>query len=173
MLPADPDRARWFAEQVQPHGPSLRAYLIGRYPALPDVDDVVQECFVRVLRVAEKMPVASPRALLFATARNLAIDLMRRRQVVFIEPNPIESYELDDGINVAESVSQQEELALLARAIASLPTRCRQVVTLRTACALSQREIAVRLGISENTVEKQLARGLRLCRDYFNRGGQP
>ena len=54
--------------------PALRAFLLARYPSLPDADNLVQECLVRVLRAHEREPVLSPRGLLFATARNLALD---------------------------------------------------------------------------------------------------
>jgi hypothetical protein len=42
LSPLSSEHARWFAEEVQPHEPSLRSYLRNTFPALPDVDDVVQ-----------------------------------------------------------------------------------------------------------------------------------
>ncbi len=175
MPPHDSPHARWFAEEVQPHGAALRAFLQARYPSLPDVDDVVQECLVRVLRVHEREAVASPRGLLFATARNLALDQMRRQQVVAFEPitEVADSSVFTDSTNVTEIVSRRQEFDLLTEAIQSLPDRCRQVFTLRTAYGLSQREIAARLGISENTVEKQMSKGLSRCTEFFARHGIP
>ncbi len=128
---------------------------------------------MRVLRVHEREPVASPRGLLFATARNLALDQVRRQQVIAFEPitEISDSFVLKDEANVAETVSQRQEFDLLTQAIQSLPDRCRQVFTLRTAYGLSQREIAERLGISENTVEKQMGKGLRRCTEFFARRG--
>lgn len=175
MFPPDAETNRWFTEHVQPHAPALRAFLLARYPSLPDVDNLVQECLVRVLRAHEREPVLSPRGLLFATARNLALDQMRRQRVIAFEPMTeiADSSVFIDTVNVAETVSQQQEFALLTQAIQSLPERCRQVFTLRTAYGLSQREIAERLGISENTVEKQMAKGLRRCTEFFARLGLP
>lgn len=77
------------------------------------------------------------------------------------------------GGTIPEAVSLHEELALLSQAIESLPARCRQVFTLRVAYGLPQKEIAVRLGISENTVEKQIGKGIRRCSEYFARRGLP
>lgn len=175
VLPRNAEQTRWFTEHVQPHGPALRAFLLARYPSLPDVDNLVQECLVRVLRAHEREPVHSPRGLLFATARNLALDQMRRQQVITFEPMTeiSDSSVFTDNANVAETVSQQQEFALLTQAIQSLPERCRQVFTLRTAYGLSQREIAAKLGISENTVEKQMSKGLRRCTEFFARLGLP
>jgi len=61
----------------------------------------------------------------------------------------------------------------LRRAISTLPERCRQVVTLRMAYGLSQREIAQRLGITENTVERQMGKGFRRCTEFFAQHGLP
>lgn len=173
MPPPDSPHTRWFTEEVQPHSDALRAFLLARYPSLPDVDNIVQECLVRVLRVHEREPVASPRGLLFATARNLALDQMRRQKVIAFEPitELPASFVLKDETNVAESVSQKQEFDLLTEAIQLLPDRCRQVFTLRTAYGLSQRQIAERLGISENTVEKQMSKGIRRCTEFFARHG--
>jgi RNA polymerase sigma-70 factor (ECF subfamily) len=172
MPPQDTEQARWFVTEVQPHRPALRAWLLARFPTLPDVDDVVQESLNRTLRVREAGPVGSARALLFTTARNLALDAVRRQQVVSFEPitDDTPSSVLADGTDVVATVSKQQELELLTRAIQSLPERCRQVFTLRTAYGLTQKEIAARLGVSLSTVEKQMAQGIQLCAEYFARG---
>jgi RNA polymerase sigma factor (sigma-70 family) len=90
---------------------------------------------------------------------------LRHRQVVPIElVADLESLELlDERGQVEEIVNSHQELALLTAAMASLPTRCRQVFTLRKVYGLSQKEIAAELDISENTVEQHLAKGMRLC----------
>ncbi len=175
MLSPSTDLSAWFAAEVQPHGLALRGYLLARYPSLPDVDDLVQECLVRVLRAREAGPVASPKGLLFAVARNLALDTVRRQKVIAFEPmteNP-DSSVFKDSTDVVETISKQQEFALLTQAIQTLPERCRQVFTLRTAYGLSQREIAEKLGISENTVEKQMGKGIRRCTEFFAQRGLP
>jgi RNA polymerase sigma factor (sigma-70 family) len=172
---SDPEQARWFADEVQPHEAALRAFLRSHFPSLPDVDDLVQETFVRLLRAQARGPVTSARGLLFSTARNLALDALRRRQVVTFEPmtEDGDSSVYMDAANVIETVSKQQEFELLTEAIQSLPDRCRQVLTLRAVYGLSQRAIAEKLGISENTVEKQMGKGLRRCGEFFAKRGLP
>src|SRR5476651_2257138 len=85
MLPPDSDSTRWFAEQVQVHEGSLRSWLRGKFPALSDPDNLVQESLARVWQARITGKVSSPKALLFTTARNLALDQLRRRQVVGID----------------------------------------------------------------------------------------
>lgn len=175
MPPPNPEQARWFAAELEPHGPALRAFLAKQFPLLPDVEDIVQESFVRVLRVRETERVESPKALLYAVARNLARDAARRQGVIAFEPmtENAESFVSTGSHDVAESVIQNEEFELLRQAIQTLPERCRQVFTLRMAYGLSQREIAARLGITENTVERQMGKGYRRCTEFFAKHGLP
>jgi RNA polymerase sigma-70 factor (ECF subfamily) len=172
MPPQDPQLAQWFAAEVQPHEGALRGYLHGLVtPA--DVDDIVQETYARLLRAWERGPIESPRGLLFATARNAARDLHRRRAVANTIPiaHIDASRVFDESTGVAESVSRRQEADLLADAIASLPPRCREILLLRKFENLSHREIAARLGVSENTIDAQLTKALHRCAEYFIRHG--
>lgn len=169
MDSANADQELWFVTEVQPHRLALRGWLLARFPTLPDVDDLVQETFIRVLRAREVTAVRSARALLYATARNLALDAIRRQKVVRFETitEELSSSVIDDSRDVLATLNQQQELELLSRAIQSLPDRCRQVMTLRTSYGFTARQIATRLGVSESTVDKTLAKGIRLCTAFF------
>lgn len=173
MPPENSEAARWFSTEVQPHRPALRAWLLARFPTLSDVDDLVQESFARMLQARETGPIRSARALLFTTARNLALDAVRRQRVVAFEPitDDPDSPVLADSTDVIATVSKQQELELLTKAIQSLPERSRQIFTLRTAYGLTQRQIAEKMGVSESTVEKLMAQGIRLCAEFFANGG--
>ncbi len=175
MPPQNPEQASWFASEVQPHEAALRAYLRSQFSSLTDPDDVVQETYVRVLRARERGPIESPRGLLFATARNAARDLLRRRAVAKTIPiaESGTSCVFDEAPSVAESVSRRQESELLAAAIAELPPRCREILVLRKFENLSHREIAQRLGIAEHTVEAQLTKALHRCEAFFARHGLP
>lgn len=158
---------------MQPHEASLRAYLHGSFPAVRDVDDVVQESFLRVWRARAAQPIVSARGFLFKVARHLAIDRLRQDR-----RSPIETVgdlaELDvseDKPAVSSTVSRNEKIQLLVAAIDRLPAKCREVVVLRKLHLLPQREVAERLGISEKGVEIQLSRGLARCRDYLQARG--
>jgi len=171
MPPLDPDSHDWFTEHLQPHEGMLRAWLRSRFGDESDVDDIVQEALIRVLKAKEKTEIASPKAFLFATARNLALGGIRKK-IYRSEQNLADYNEidiLDEDENIAATVSRSEELELLTKAIQSLPTRCRQIITLRKIYGLPQKDIARELGISVNTVETQGTIGMRKLGEYFEK----
>lgn len=175
MNPENPHADHWFAEQVQPHAGELRAWLRGKFPALSDPDNLVQESMTRVWQAHESGRVQSPKALLFTTARNLALDELRRGQVVGIDAvaEIADLSVFEDVPTAAETAAHNQELEILTQAIQSLPDRCRQVLTLRKIYGLSQKEIAASLGIAEHTVEAQVATGMRKCAVFLARFGLP
>jgi len=149
----------------------LRAWLRGQFPRLADLDDIVQEAYVRVLQARETQAIDAPKAFLFATARNLALGRVRHEKVTGVfalaESELLRIY--DESADVADEVARAQELELLTQAIQSLPTRCRQVLTLRRIYGLSQREVAAQLGITEHTVEAQGTIALRKLTEFFER----
>lgn len=173
MSSPDSELFRWFAEKVQPHEAALRSWLRGRFPGLKDIDDVVQDSYARLLHTRETGSIACPRAFLFVTARNLALNHFRHQRheqsdgVAEVDLSGV----LDEGAAIPDLVASAEDLRLLIRAIESLPARCRQIVTLRKIYGLSQKEVAARLGLSEHTVESQGSIGLHKCIEYFRRHG--
>ena len=171
------DENRWFSEEVHVHEPSLRAYLRTQFPSAADIDDIVQESFLRLWKVRMGQPVRYAKALLFKVARHLIIDTARRNQI-----SPIDRITdlaalpvIDDGrLGPAEAACRRDEVVLLAAAIDSLPARCREILILRKLRGMPQKEIAAQLGLSEQTVQVQVSRGVRRCEDFLRaRGVQP
>lgn len=149
----------------------LRAWLRSQFPAERDIDDLVQESFLRVMEASRQQQIDSPKAFLFATARNLALGKIRHRQVTgdFSLAETEAENVWDERANVADEVARAQEIALLTEAIQSLPERCRQIITLRKIYGLSQKEVAAQLGISEHTVEAQGTIGLRKITEFLQR----
>ncbi len=167
------EHTRWFAAEVQPHESGLRNWLRRRFPWLTDVDDLVQESFARILQARNAGRVGHAKSYLFTTARNAAFDQARRNKIVSIESvaDFAELSVLEERPDAAETLTNEQELEMLAAAIEALPQRCRLVVKLRKLHGLSYQEIARQLGISVHTVNAQLAKGMTLCRDYLRERG--
>jgi RNA polymerase sigma-70 factor (ECF subfamily) len=171
--PSGPGLARWFSDEVQSHEPALRSYVRGSFPALRDVDDVVQESYLRLWRARVARPVASSKAFLFAIARNVARDLARRTRRSPINPlvDLAGVQVVEDSPSVADLLGEKEKVDMLGRAVSSLPSRCREIIVLHKIRGLAQREVATRLGVSEKTVENQVAIGVKRCEEFFHRHG--
>src|SRR5690606_18791358 len=131
-------------------------YLRRRWPHPEEVHDLRQDTYVRVYEAAGKALPSAPKSFLFATARNLMTDRLRRAKVV-----PIFTVgEIDDLNVLVEDVSPEREfsgrqaLARLAESFDRLPDRCREAVWLRRVEGLAQKAVAEQMGVSEKTVEK-------------------
>ena len=155
----------WFVREILVHEASLMHYLRRCWPNRDELADLRQEIYVRVYEAAGKALPDQPKAFMFATARHLVADRLRRGRVVSIETmGDIESLSvlMGDGVSPEHWCGARQMLRCLSEAFDGLPARCRQVVWLRRVEDLSQKQVAARLGISEKTVEKHLAKGMRL-----------
>ncbi|MBM3853912.1 MAG: RNA polymerase sigma factor [Verrucomicrobia bacterium] len=141
MVPPGSAHEAWFQAEVLPHLPMLRAWLRSRYSDEADVKDVVQEAVIRILGARDKSVIESPKAFLFATARNLSIQWARKRlrHATLSLADLDELGVLDENEDVPQAIARSEELEFLTQAMQSLPTRCRQIVTLRKIYGMSQK----------------------------------
>lgn len=169
VVSTSPEDSHWFTLAVQSHEAELRGYLRRQFPALDDVDDLVQETFGRLWRARLVEPIENPRAFLFTVLRNLAFDRHRRGRGIHLEPITEDAAlcVFDEKPSAAEHASRTQEREILRAAIDRLPARCREVVLLRYMDGLTYKEIALRLNISPETVKIHLAKGLRRCAEHF------
>src|SRR5213080_2525233 len=128
-----------------------------------DAEEVAQEVFFRIWRGREHwVPAGAVRNYLYLAVRNAARDRLERAAVARrwrgrvgqVAPAPA----MQPDLEAAELVAAVE------RALAELPPKRSEVCKLRLIDGLSYAQIADRLGISEKTVETQLARGLNSLR---------
>ena len=165
----------WFVTEILAHEAALVQYLRHAWQHADEVPDLRQEIYVRVYEAAGKVRPLQPKSFLFATARHLMTDRLRRGRIVSIEPaGDFESLNvLIDEVSPERRVGARQIVKRLAEAFDRLPDRCRQIVWLRRVEELPQKEVAARLGITEKAVEKQIAKGMRLLADYYHGSATP
>jgi len=126
--------------------------------------DLAHDTFVRVLET-DSATVEQPRAYLHQTARNIAVDDFRRaerrdaKERATMPPSASETGDPEQfmrALQLAESVE---------RALQELPLNCRKVFVWQKIEGLTQAEIAERLGLTKNMVEKYMIRTLRHLRE--------
>ncbi len=154
---------RWFMAEVLPHAAAYRAraaYFCGR----DEADDLVQEAYARVLNTADHRSISSPRAFVLTIVHHLALERIRRANVVRIDV--LASLEMPDIADPAPDAfavaAGRSELQRLAGWIDALPPQCARVVHMRKVQGLSPTVIAQSLSLSVSTVEKHIAKGLAL-----------
>jgi RNA polymerase sigma-70 factor (ECF subfamily) len=162
------------AEVLERYYRELLAYFSGALNDREHAADVVQEAYARVLALQESgHAVREPRALLFRAARSAIIDGHRRAQVRSAAQGDAGATE-----EVAAPTADEPEVQLankraanrLLAAIEALPPRCREAFVLFKLEGLPQAEIARRMGISRNAVEKHVIAGMVACRRALRDG---
>lgn len=142
---------------------------------LQDVDeaeDVVQDCFVRLLErfkptSGESSHLALPplpqhlRSFLYTSVRNACIDRLRQQNPLIQNVSPSD---LSGLISDEDAVERSSREAELWTAIEQLPERCREIFLMSKRDGMTYHEIAEDLMLSEKTVEHQISKALKLLR---------
>lgn len=128
--------------------------------------DLTQETYLRLVNLAQTTSVTYPRALLFRTATNLAIDYLRKGKLERHTRDPLDpTVEIPSAAPSAErAVFDKQRFRIFLSALDTLPPRSREAFLLHRVEECSYREIASRLSISESAVEKLIMRALLHCR---------
>ena len=149
-------------------GLKLRRLLARLLDNPADAADASQETYLRMVAALSRTSVEHPTALLFRIATNVALRMRNRRRLensLFSPKTDLEWEEIADGYALPERETiARQELRRLAQAIDELPPRCREVFLLSRFDGLANGEIAARLGITRNMVEKHIIRALVHCR---------
>lgn len=166
----------WFVREVLPLEAVLTRFLCRNWRNKSEIPDLRQEVYVRVFEAARTSGL--PRQIkpfVFSAARNLLIDHVRRARIVSIESvADLEASVVSTGEGNPEwAAIRRDDLRTLRAALAQLPPRCREVVAMRKIEGLAQRDVARRLGIAESTVEKQVAKGVRLLAHILYGADEP
>lgn len=146
------------------HRRELHAYLTHKLKDSETAADLTQEAF---LRYAEQDTSGNPavlngRSYLYRTAHNLAIDHVRQRarQKTDAAAHDELASIADDRPSQEDEADARQRLDRLRAAVMELPERTRQIFVLNRIEGLSYAETAERLGVSESSVQKHLAKAL-------------
>ena len=172
-FPMADERHDWFLNQIFRHRAALHRYLRKFTSGAEDIEDLVQETYVRVYALPDYRAVNSSKALLFRIAHNLAVERARRQSIqatdsmADLELLSVYSSEAPPE----QQIDARRRFESFCAAVDRLPPLCRRVFVLRKVYKLSHAEISEVLGVSHSTIEKHVAKGLMRCRDYLQQQG--
>lgn len=145
------------------HHSWLQRWLNRRTGCCENAADLAQDTFVRLLKAREIQPLREPRAFLSRIARGLMIDHYRRQE---LERAYIESVmHLPEQEQPSEETRRLilESLERIDRLLGQLKPRVRQAFLMAQVDGLTCPQIALQLGVSRATVERDLSKALHAC----------
>jgi RNA polymerase sigma-70 factor (ECF subfamily) len=144
----------------------VHGYLISLLGDSASAEDAAALAFERLYRSRARLDHrrGTPRAWLFAIARNAALDELRQRRRRSSHGPADEP--ADDRRAADEALEQVERRATVRDALASLSLREREIVLLKFHGQLSNSELARAMGISESNAGTRLHRALTRLRDH-------
>lgn len=144
----------------------LSRYIASNCRCAPvEVEDIVQSAFARFQAKVCVDEIENPKAFLFKTAYNIAIDMVRHKKVQ-------DDYVYSEGQTVLDNthelgpekiVESRQRLGIIAKALWRMPAKRRQLLLMNRCENLSYAEIARQIGISEAAVRKHVSKALQDC----------
>ena len=151
----------------------LRRYLARFVYRAEDIDDMVQETFLRAYKATDSRKIDYPKAYLFRVAKSVAVrELTKKSNQVtdYIEESTADEPKMQGSLE--EELEAEQKVNIYCAAIAELPPQCRRVFLMRKYQGLSHKEIAANLGVSVGAVEKQMTLGIKRCMAYMDKREQ-
>ena len=135
-----------------------------------EAEDAAQSAFEVYLAYPDREEVISPEAFMTAAAKRKVIETAKteQRRATIVERNNVAAFVHGPAPTSPEEDAVQRDIV---QAIYNLPPRQRDVVLLSRFCGYTHREIAERLGVTEETVSRNLTRALKDCIAIMNSDG--
>lgn len=136
-----------------------------------EAKSVVQEAFVKLWEIRNELHADSNlRNFLFTLVKNNCLNILKRRQIVLRHHEEIKlmemHYQYESLSRIGENYLEFNELKeKIDLAIKNLPEHCRVVFEMSRFEDLKNREIAVKLGVSQKTIEAHLTKALKILRN--------
>jgi len=167
------DVDRWLCDEVLPHKHAYLALARRLTRNAEAASDIVQDVYAEVLQGDTWKTARDPKAFVLRIVYCRSVNWVNRQKIVPLHPLP--EYEgllyADFGPDAFDKLSGREELEAVLEILADMPTRCRQVITMRRIEELPPREIARRLGIDLVTVRRPMARGVAILAERLGQRG--
>lgn len=158
-------RTSYLVSLFESHYADLKAQIAYRFRRQhQDVEDIVQDAFHNVLRLDNIDQLENPKAYLYQTANNLALNRIRKQKY---HENYIfsQDHEQVEEVSPEQIVISRKSLAKVNEYMNQLPEKYRRTFLLSRVDGKTYKEISLELNIAESTVEKHMIKVLKFLRD--------
>lgn len=153
----------------------LRRFVASRLADEAEAEDIAQEAFHHLMRVKEPEKLDNPKAYLYKSAANLALNRIRKRKRQQCYENTVQAdmqSQCDSGADYLEDVcASTQELEQVLAALNDLPDKVQRAFMLSRADNKTYREISQQMGVSISCVEKYLICALKHLREQLPQRG--
>lgn len=168
---ASPDTGDSVRELWRAHRRWVAAILLAHKPREADLEDLLQEVAMRLVRYGDQVEQAdSPKAWLRTVAVNVARTHGRKQKVrrrVWARQAPEPETVADPGEDPLMHRADIEEGARALELARTLPEQYREPLILRAVRGMSYRQIADVMGVPVTTVETRIVRARRMLRELM------
>lgn len=158
-----------FANLLLTARPALQRFLIARGASSGDVEDILQDLFLKTGQISG--PIAEPKAYLYRMADNLLLDRRRsaarriQRERNWANMQASSTPGMDETPSPEHALIARERVAAVKATLEALPVRTATAFRLYRLEDRSQQQVADEMGISLSAVEKHLQRAYRAVRE--------
>lgn len=157
------DRAA-FAEIYERYKYPLHAHAINKLRDREEARDIIQEIFVYLWTKREDIQLTNLSGYLYGAVRNAILNKVTHAKVVDKYFASLQSFSINGTIETDHRIREHQLRELINKEIAALPPKMREIFELSRNEHLSHEEIASQLGLSKQTVSKQISNALRILK---------
>jgi RNA polymerase sigma factor (sigma-70 family) len=164
-FPAPSTEQQALAALSQRHRASLQRYFLRRVSNQGDVEDMIQEVFLRLMRRADLQSIGYLDGYLYEIAASVFQDRLRRRRARAMHlHDEFQDNHSPQDFSPERVLIGRESIGRVAQALTELPERVRTAFAMHRFEGLRPPEIAQRIGVSVSAVEKYVIRAQRFVR---------
>jgi RNA polymerase sigma factor (sigma-70 family) len=148
---------------------SLQRYFARRVRNEGEIEDLVQEVFLRLLKRGGMADMEHLHGYMFQTARSVLADHLRRRRIFRTDDHEEFDESAHGGLHASpeDALLGRERLARATALLLELPERTRVIFVLRRLEGMRYDDIALHIGVSVSAVEKHMQRAVAHLTDAY------
>ena len=149
------------------HKDGLQRFAYTKLKNWDDAEEIVQDAFQNYLRISDDEQVENPKAFLYKTAHNLALNHLRKSGY---RNSHLASLDADDStVSLEQEVVSQQDVESVQKHLNALPEITRRIFLCQRIQGMTYPDIARKFELSEHQVQKHMMKALNYLRKHIDR----